>query len=140
MIPEASIQQAFGVLPQANDSGALTGDAAAMAAFWEQQSVMVSTSPTIVDSTKSTGAPSTVKWLDQGFTIEIEARDSDCYVRARPDNGPASTTPLNGRHLPKGVPQVFWVPGQMFRYLDFVAAMPGGNVVFRRLSMARIRG
>lgn len=148
MIPEASIQQAWGAPPQANDGQYnLAGTSpenyqAQIAKFGEQQSISVGTSPILVDVTQFTGG-SNPKFLDQGLSLEIDARDFDVYVRFRGDTGAAGTSPANGRRImcaaKNAEPKVFWLPGAMYRYMDIVSSAPATTVTFRRVSEPRTR-
>lgn len=150
MIPEASISQAWGAPPQANDGQYnLAGTTpenvqAQIAKFGEQQAEVIGTTPVLVDLAKYTGGTNP-KFLDQGISLEIDARDARVYVRFRGDNGAPATTPLNGRRIEAAAsdvpPTVFWIPGgTMYRYMDIVSSAPNTNVVWRRSSEPRIRG
>ena len=140
MIPEASIQQAYGAPPQVFDGQLPEGTIAeVMAEWWEQQFVFVNSAPLLVDVTTSTGNPGGhPKWMDQGIAIEIDPRDADVYVRFRADQGAPGTTPFNGRRIPAKTITVFWLPGPTFRYMDIVSTIIGCGVAYRRSSMARV--
>ena len=142
MIPEASIQQAFGVPPASTDALAPNDPAYVKALFWEQQVLTVGTTPTIVDLTQNSVLPSNPGYLSGGFSLEIEARDADVFIRCASNNQTPSTTPDNGRRIAVGnpAPSVFWIPGNSFQYLDIVAKSAGSKVVFRRCSQARVVG
>lgn len=143
MIPEASIQQAFGAPPVALDGYAGTEPTYLAGQFLEQQVTVVGVAAQIVDITASSKAASTPKFLDQGIALEIESRDDDCFVRFRPDNGVAGTTngaASNGRKIIKNTPTVFWLPGPTFQFMDIISATAANHVAWRRISMPRTRG
>lgn len=150
MIPEASIAQAWGAPPQANDgqynllNKSPENVQAQIAAFGEQQSVVVGTTPILVDLASYSGGTNP-KFLDQGVSLEIDARDADVYIRCRGDNGAAATSSTNGRRImcaaKNAEPKVFWIPGAtMYRYMDIVSSAPNTTVVWRRTNEPRIRG